>query len=157
MNVTITLLSPEIPHNTGAVGRLCTGLGCSLHLIRPLGFVLTSRYIRRSGMDYWEHLDLHIHDNWECYLETCNPAAFSFASTRGKKSLYEHRFIPGEHIIFGSESSGLPDRFYTEYRDKLLRIPMPGKHARSINLANAVSIIAYEAFRQGDHEGEKEK
>ncbi len=148
MNISVTLFSPEIPHNTGAIGRLCAGLDCSLHLIRPLGFALTSRYLRRAGMDYWQHVDLQIHDSWDKYLEKAQPAALSFASTHGSKSLYEHPFSPDEHVIFGSESGGLPEIFYERYKDSLFCIPMPGKHARSINLANSVSIVAYEAFRR---------
>ena len=97
----IVLVRPEIPHNTGAVGRLCVGLGVKLHLIRPLGF-----------------------------------------------QLYDCAFAPGDALVFGNEGSGLPKDFYARYRERLFRIPMPGEHARSINLANAVSIAAYECYRQ---------
>ena len=144
----IVLLKPEIPHNTGAIGRLCVGLGCPLHLIRPLGFHLSDEYIRRAGLDYWEHLDLSVHDSWEDFLDAVNPTGISFLSTKGKKSLYDCQFKPGEALIFGSESKGLPPEIYEKYADSLFKIPMPGEHARSINLANAVSIAAYEAFRQ---------
>jgi len=144
----IVLVRPEIPHNTGAIGRLCVGLGCPLHLIRPLGFHLSDEYVRRAGLDYWEFLELSVHDSWESFLSAVNPAGLHFLSTRGTQSLYDCRFARGAALIFGNESQGLPPDMYERYADALFRIPMPGEHARSINLANAVSIAAYEAYRQ---------
>lgn len=144
----IVLIHPEIPHNTGAIGRVCVGLGCPLHLIRPLGFHLSEQYIKRAGLDYWDHLQLSLHDNWQSFLDEVKPPRVFFLSTRGKRSLYESRFEAGDALAFGSESSGLPSDFYERYEDRLFKIPMPGEHARSINLANAVSIAAYEAYRQ---------
>ncbi len=144
----IVLLHPEIPHNTGAIGRLCVGLGWPLCLIRPLGFALDARHIRRAGLDYWEHLDLHLFDSFEAYLEARSPAQLCFLSTKGGHSLYETPLSPQGALIFGCESSGLPKPFYTRYAEHLATIPMPGKHARSINLANAVAIAAYEAYRR---------
>jgi tRNA (cytidine/uridine-2'-O-)-methyltransferase len=144
----IVLICPEIPHNTGAIGRLCVGLGSPLHLVRPLGFHLTSEYIHRAGLDYWEFLDLRVHDTWDdCLAHLQSPELF-FLSTRGRKTLYQCRFVRGAALVFGSESRGLPPPMYETYADSLFRIPMPGEHARSINLANAVSIAAYEALRQ---------
>ncbi len=144
----IVLVRPEIPHNTGAIGRLCVGLGVPLHLVRPLGFQLNARAIERAGLDYWEHLDVRVHDSWEDYLADAKPARLFFLSTHGERSLYACAFRPGDALVFGNESSGLPEAFYTRYRDALFKIPMPGPHARSINLANAVSIAAYECYRQ---------
>ena len=144
----IVLLRPEIPHNTGAIGRLCVGLGVPLHLVRPLGFALDDRYVARAGLDYWPHLDLMIYDTWEDYLASVKPRRVHFLSTHGEKSLYDCRFEAGDALVFGNESSGLPKDFYERYREALFRIPMPGDHARSINLANAVSIAAYECYRQ---------
>lgn len=144
----IVLLRPEIPHNTGAIGRLCVGLDCDLHLVRPLGFHLDAHHLKRAGMDYWEHVKLTIHDTWEDFLGTVKPAHLFFLSTRGEKSLYSCSFGPNDALIFGNESAGLPATFYEYYRHDLFKIPMPGEHARSINLANAVSITAYEAYRQ---------
>jgi len=144
----IVLVKPEIPHNTGAIGRVCVGLDCPLHLVRPLGFRLTDRHLRRAGMDYWEHLDLRVHDSWDGFLDAVRPTRLYFLSTRGECSLYDCVFEPGDALVFGSESRGLPDDFYDRYRDRLFRIPMPGPHARSLNLANAVSIAVYEAYRQ---------
>ena len=148
VDFSIVLLRPEIPHNTGAIGRLCVGLGVPLHLVRPLGFALDDRSIARAGLDYWPHLDVAIHDTWEDYLAAAKPKRFHFLSTHGEHSLYECRFEPGDALVFGNESSGLPKGFYERYRESLFKIPMPGEHARSINLANAVSIAAYECYRQ---------
>lgn len=146
--LSIVLCQPEIPHNTGAIGRLCVGLGCPLHLIRPLGFRLSDSYVKRAGLDYWEHLALSVHDTWEAFLSAADPKRLVFLSTRGERSLYDCAFAPGDFLVFGCESAGLPPEFYSRYADCLCRIPMPGEHARSINLANAVAIAAYEAYRQ---------
>lgn len=148
LNFSIVLVRPEIPHNTGAIGRLCVGLGVAMHLVRPLGFHLDDRSIARAGLDYWPHLDVAIHDTWEDYMNAVRPRRFMMLSTHGEKSLYDCDFRDGDALVFGNESSGLPRPFYELYRDSLFRIPMPGEHARSINLANAVSIAAYECFRQ---------
>jgi len=139
---------PEIPHNTGAIGRLCVGLDVPLHLIRPLGFHLDDKSIARAGLDYWPHLKIAIHDTWDEYLASAKPSRLFFLSTHGEKSLYDCSFAEGDALVFGNESSGLPKDFYAHYRDGLFRIPMPGEHARSINLANAVSIASYECYRQ---------
>lgn len=144
----ITLLRPEIPHNTGAIGRVAVGLGITLDLVRPLGFRLDDESVRRAGLDYWQHLDCRIHDTWDEYLAARAPRRFFFLSTKGEKSLYDIEFEKGDALVFGNESSGLPGEFYERYRDRLFRIPMPGEHARSINLANAVSIAAHECYRQ---------
>ena len=144
----IVLVRPEIPHNTGAIGRLCVGLGVPLHLIRPLGFHLDDQSVARAGLDYWSHLDLQVHDTWEAYLSAAKPTRLFFLSTHGERSLYDCSFETGDALVFGNESSGLPKDFYGRYRERLFKIPMPGEHARSINLANAVSIAAYECYRQ---------
>ncbi len=144
----LVLVCPEIPHNTGAIGRLCVGLGCQLHLIRPLGFRLDAPTIRRTGLDYWPHLHLSVHDTWAAYLEQVVPERLFLLSTQGTRSLYDCRFEAGDALVFGSESAGLPKALHEQYPDARYRIPMPGTHARSINLANAVAIAAYEAYRQ---------
>ena len=146
----VVLLRPEIPHNTGAVGRLCVGLGVPLHLVKPLGFALDDRSIMRAGLDYWPHLDVTLHDTWDDYLSAARPRRLLFLSTHGSRSLYDCSFEEGDALVFGNESSGLPKDFYSRYESSLFRIPMPGEHARSINLANAVSVAAYECFRQLD-------
>lgn len=144
----VVLVRPEIPHNTGAIGRTCVALGCDLALVRPLGFALSDEYVRRAGLDYWQHLRLAVYDNWDDYLARARPGRLVFLSTKGGRSLYDATFEPGDALVFGSESSGLPEPFYERYRDSLVRIPMPGPNARSLNLANAASIALYEAYRQ---------
>jgi len=144
----IVLLHPEIPHNTGAIGRLCVGLGWPLHLVRPLGFSLDERNLRRAGLDYWQHLDARAHDHWDAFLESARPSKLFFASTRGTRSLYDCCFMKNDAICFGSESSGLPKDFYGRYCEDLFQIPMPGPYARSLNLANAAAVCMYEAWRQ---------
>lgn len=148
MPIHIVLVKPEIPHNTGAIGRVCVGLDCALHLIRPLGFHLSDQYLQRAGLDYWKHLRLTVHDSWDDFLQSVKPPRLFFLSTRGTRSLYDCAFQPEDALVFGNEGSGLPKEFYVRYSEQLFKIPMPGEHARSINLANAVSIAVYEAFRQ---------
>ena len=104
--------------------------------------------MKRAALDYWAHADIVVHANWEAYLVDARPAALCFLSTRGTRPLYEVRMTAGTHLVFGNESCGLPPEFYARYADSLCRIPMPGPHARSLNLANAVAIVAYEAYRQ---------
>ncbi len=148
MNFNIVLLQPEIPHNTGAIGRVCVGLDARLHLVRPLGFNLSGARLRRAGLDYWEHVRLTVHDNWEAFLAAERPARLWFASTRAQRSYLATDFAEGDYVVFGSETSGLPADFYARFAQRLIGIPMPGPHARSINLANAAAIIAHEAYRQ---------
>jgi Predicted rRNA methylase (SpoU class) len=144
----VVLLHPEIPHNTGAIGRLCVGLDCPLHIIRPFGFFLDERNLQRAGLDYWKHLNLSVHDNWDGFLNTHPGCRLFFASTSGERSLYDCDFRDGGALVFGAESRGLPPPFYERYRADLFKIPMPGEHARSINLANSAAICMYEAWRQ---------
>jgi tRNA (cytidine/uridine-2'-O-)-methyltransferase len=144
----LVLVQPEIPHNTGAIGRLCVGLDCELHLIRPLGFQLADRHLQRAGMDYWPQVRLTLHDTWQAFLERVDPPQLILLSTHGQQSLYDCRFVPGAALVFGNESRGLPAELRAQYRERLFKIPMPGEHARSINLANAAAIAAYEAYRQ---------
>jgi len=144
----VVLVAPEIPQNTGTIGRLCVCTDTRLHLVRPLAFSLDEARIRRAGLDYWPYLDLHVHDTWEAFLAGATPRRLLFCSTRSQRSIYSARFGDGDALVFGNESRGLPPAFYERYRDDLFTIPMPGAHARSHNLANAVSIVLYEALRQ---------
>ncbi|MCH2175496.1 MAG: tRNA (cytidine(34)-2'-O)-methyltransferase [Lentisphaeria bacterium] len=144
----IVLFQPEIPHNTGAIGRICVNLGVPLHLIKPLGFSLNEHSVKRAGLDYWPYLDLHIHENWEDFLDQEEPKRLFFSSTRGKKTVFEMLFENGDYLVFGRETSGLPEDFYTIYKENLFLLPMPGEHARSLNLATAAAVVAYEAYRQ---------
>ena len=144
----IVLFEPEIPQNTGTIGRLAVSTNSKLHLIEPLGFSLEDKYLKRAGLDYWPHLAPKIHPNWDAFIAAERPVRRFFLSTHGKKSFFDARFRPGDHLIFGKESAGLPPEFYERYQDELWQIPMPGSFSRSLNLANAVSIVLYEAIRQ---------
>jgi tRNA (cytidine/uridine-2'-O-)-methyltransferase len=144
----IVLVAPLIPQNTGAIGRLCVCTDSSLHLIEPLGFTVDEKHIKRAGMDYWQHLDVTIHPDWDSFLKSQGPERMFFLSTQGKKGLYDCEFGENDFLVFGNESTGLPKDFYEVYEDDLFLIPMPGKYNRSHNLANSVSIALYEALRQ---------
>lgn len=143
----IVLVAPEIPQNTGTIGRLCVSTDTRLHLVKPLGFSLDDRYVKRAGMDYWPHLDLSVYENWEEFLDRNPGAECLFLSTKGEKCFWDAAYPVGSYLVFGRESSGLPPEFYQRYRERLYQIPMQGKFHRSLNLANAVSIVLYEALR----------
>ncbi len=144
----IVLVAPEIPQNTGTIGRLCVCTDSRLHLVKPLGFSLDESRIRRAGLDYWPHLELQVYEDWEDFLARNQPRRLAILSTKGTTSIYQREFHPGDWLVFGNESSGLPPELYDRYRDDLCLIPMPGRNMRSHNLANAVSIVLYEAMRQ---------
>ena len=146
----IVLVAPEIPQNTGTIGRLAVATDATLHLIEPLGFSLEDKYVKRAGMDYWEHLDLHTYKNWEEFLGKNQPQRMFFFSTKGEKRYWDTRYEEHDYLVFGRESAGLPPEFYNTYADLLRTIPMPGKFNRSLNLANSVSIVFYEAMRQNE-------
>jgi tRNA (cytidine/uridine-2'-O-)-methyltransferase len=148
MNIDIVLVAPEIPQNTGTIGRLCVCLDARLHLIKPLGFELSATRLRRAGLDYWQHVQVAVHDDWDAFLTRAAPQRLHFASTRGERDLFGVHFAPGDFLVFGSETSGLAPSFHAQYGEHMFNIPMPGAHARSHNLANAVSIVVYEAYRQ---------
>ncbi len=148
MSLNIVLVAPEIPQNTGAIGRLCVNLEARLHLIKPLAFSLEESKVKRAGLDYWRLVQLVVHEDWEAFLETEAPEQMTFLSTKGEQSLYDVSFEDGHYLVFGNETSGLPDTFYSMYKGSLFQIPMPGQHYRSLNLANAVAVAAYEAYRQ---------
>ncbi|MEX2356021.1 MAG: tRNA (cytidine(34)-2'-O)-methyltransferase [Thermaerobacterales bacterium] len=144
-NLHIVLVAPEIAPNTGNIARTCAALGLRLHLVRPLGFVLTERALRRAGMDYWHRVDVQIHDGWEAFLTAVPDPAF-YAMTSSAPRLYtEASFRQGDVLLFGSESTGLPPELIAAAGDRALRIPMrPGE--RSLNLASAVAVVAYAAM-----------
>ncbi len=144
----LVLVAPEIPQNTGTIGRMAVSTDCTLHLIEPLGFSLEDKYVKRAGMDYWQHLDLRVYHTWEDFLERNQPKRMFFFSTHGEASFWDIRYEIGDYLVFGRESAGLPPEFYQRYRDRLALIPMPGRFSRSLNLANAASIVLYEAMRQ---------
>ena len=144
----IVLFQPEIPQNTGTIGRLAVSTNCKLHLIEPLGFSLEDKYLKRAGLDYWQHLNPAIHKDWEAFLAAEKPQRMFFISTHGEKNFFDAKYEIGDYLVFGRESAGLPPEFYENYRQDMWQIPMPGEFSRSLNLANAVSITLYEAMRQ---------
>ena len=144
----IVLVEPEIPGNCGNIARTCAATGCALHLIRPLGFDISDKALKRAGLDYWQFLNPTIHKNWEAFLADQQPERMFFISTHGKKDFFDMEFLPGDYLVFGRESAGLPDELHQQYPEQFCRIPMPGEFNRSLNLANAASIVLYEAMRQ---------
>ena len=147
----IVLFEPEIPSNTGNIGRTCVLTHSTLHLIRPLGFVLTDKAIERSGLDYWPYLKLKMYDDWNDFL-TQNPnARLWLATTKANQSHSSVEFKEDDFIVFGKESKGLPKEILEAYPDFHIRIPMDTEYARSLNLANSVAVVLYEALRQLDY------
>lgn len=143
----IVLFQPEIPANTGNIGRTCVATDTRLHLIEPLGFRLNEKEIKRAGMDYWEHLDVTRYMNFEEFLEK-NPNARIFMATTKAKHVYSDvSYGPDDYIMFGKESAGIPEEILVDYEETCIRIPMLDK-IRSLNLSNSVSIVLYEALRQ---------
>jgi tRNA (cytidine/uridine-2'-O-)-methyltransferase len=143
----IVLVEPEIAGNTGAVGRSCVAVGATLWLIRPLGFLLDDRHIRRAGLDYWEHLDLRVVDHLDEVAAQVGRDRLWFFSTKAKNRYTNILYRAGDALVFGAESRGLPVRWLTDRPDRAVRIPIRPE-ARSLNLANAVSVAAFEAVRQ---------
>lgn len=148
----VVLFEPEIPQNTGSIGRLCLATGTTLHLIEPLGFEITASRLKRAGLDYWEHLDVKVHPGIDQFLKDLPPSAPRvFIETKAGKILYDHRFEPGTYLFFGKETTGLPDWLIERHPDLVLRIPQYDARVRSLNLSNAASIVVYEAIRQLGH------
>jgi tRNA (cytidine/uridine-2'-O-)-methyltransferase len=144
----LVLLAPEIPHNAGAAGRLCLATGSTLHLIKPLGFSIDDKHVRRAGLDYWEDVDVHVWDDLPA-LQAAHPdGRFWFLSTKGDQSPWDTRFAPGDFFVLGSEARGLPESLLAAHPDRVLRIPMRESSTRSLNLATSAAIILYEAWRQ---------
>lgn len=148
----LVLFRPQIPNNTGNIGRTALATGSRLHLIHPLGFSLEEKACRRAGLDYWSHLDLVEYTDWEAYLEQACPDSLWLLSTKGERSYRDAAWTRGDHLLFGPEDEGLPPEIHAFVQEHWgaehrLRIPMaPGSAIRSLNLATAVAIAAYEAL-----------
>jgi tRNA (cytidine/uridine-2'-O-)-methyltransferase len=143
----IVLHHPEIPQNTGNIGRTCVALNAKLWLVRPLGFRLDAKHLRRAGLDYWQHLDWEVVDRWE-EIPGKIPQRRLWLFTKTADTLYSDvAFEPGDALVFGAETRGLPPSLLQQYPEQLLRIPI-GPQVRSLNLSNAVAVAAYEAIRQ---------
>lgn len=144
----IVLVHPQIPPNTGNVARLCAALGARLHLVGRLGFELSDRHLRRAGLDYWEHVDLRVEPDAEGFLDRLPPERCHFYSKRAACLYTEANYRAGDYLIFGSETEGLPEWVFRHRAERLVRIPLRNDRIRSLNLASAVAVGAYEALRQ---------
>lgn len=147
----IVLHEPEIALNTGNIGRTCVATGTRLHLIRPLGFRLSEKDIKRAGMDYWDKLDLVVYDDYDDFVKKNAGAKIYYATTKGHHVYSDVSYEPDCFIMFGKESAGIPEEILAEHEESCIRIPMWGD-IRSLNLANSVSVILYEALRQNGFE-----
>ncbi|MFV0481584.1 MAG: tRNA (cytidine(34)-2'-O)-methyltransferase [Campylobacteraceae bacterium] len=145
----VVLVHPQIPQNTGSIGRICVNTNCSLHLVKPMCFELDDKMIKRAGLDYWPLLDLHVYESLDKFLElhVKNIERFFFATTKSKKPYFEAEFKVGDYLFFGGESTGLPMEFMQKKFENALCIPM-GKNGRSLNQSVAVGIVLYDAIRQ---------
>ena len=150
----VVLIEPEIPQNTGSVGRLCMATGSALHLVKPLGFSIDAQALKRAGLDYWEHLRVQVHESSETFFASLKPdARIHLIETRAGQTLYDVSFQTGDYLIFGKETTGLADWILDRHAEALIRIPMYDARVRSLNLSNAVSITVYEALRQVERLG----
>jgi tRNA (cytidine/uridine-2'-O-)-methyltransferase len=143
----IVLYQPEIPANTGNIGRLCVGSNSKLHLIKPFRFLMDDKSLKRAGLDYWQDLDITIHDSIDEILDNVPLEKIYFCTTKTTQSYLDRSFQPGDYLIFGPESRGLPEELLAKYSERCITIPMSEK-IRSVNLSNSVAIILYEAIRQ---------
>lgn len=144
----LILHQPEIPQNTGSIGRLCVSTNTKLHLIHPLGFEVSDYYLRRAGLDYWEHLNPTHYENWEDFLARHPARRLWLTSTKGSRMHTQVPFEPGDGIVLGCETRGLPGSILEAFPDQLVKIPMPGDFHRSLNQAQAAAVVLYEALRQ---------
>lgn len=147
----IVLFEPEIPFNTGAIGRTCVATGTRLHLIEPLGFKIDEKSVKRAGLDYWPQLDVTTYVNYEDFLEKNPHAKIYMATTKGKNVYSDAKYEPDCYIMFGKESGGIPEEILAHHKEDCIRIPMIGE-TRSLNLSNSVAVVLYEALRQNNFE-----
>ena len=159
MKINIVMVEPEIPQNTGNIARTCAATGAKLHLVKPLGFEITDKYLKRAGLDYWDKLEIEEHDSLEKFLEKYKPESNNmyFVTTKGTNYYSNVNYEKMEEVflLFGKETKGLPEELLQKYLSKTIRIPMKA-HLRSLNLSNSVAIVVYEVLRQADF-GELEK
>ena len=148
----IVLLAPEIPQNTGNIARTCAATGAKLHLIKPLGFSLSDRYLKRAGLDYWHMMAYEVYEDFEQFLRERQGARMYFATTKAPRSYAEAKYEAEDYLVFGCETKGLPETLLKSVYDKCIRIPMRPE-ARSLNLSNSVAVVLYEALRQQHFQG----
>ncbi len=146
--LSVVLVEPEIPPNTGNIARCCAATGAPLHLIEPLGFKLGDSAVRRAGLDYWDRVEVRRHANWEAFIDQTRPARFFLFSTFAPRSFHKAHFQPGDYLVFGKETKGLPESLLTRWPDRVFGIPMQPQSVRSLNLSTSVGIVLYEALRQ---------
>jgi len=146
LNLNIVLYQPEIPQNTGNIARTCVLIDSKLHLIKPLGFELDEKHLRRAGLDYWKDLDLEVHESYEAFMEKYGDQTIYLATTHGGEHYDEVSFKEGDFIMFGRETAGVPEEVHNRIEN--IRVPMLKTSLRSLNLSNTVAIIGYEALRQ---------
>lgn len=159
MKLNIVMVEPEIPQNTGNIARTCAATGSKLHLVKPLGFELSDKYLKRAGLDYWDKLEIEIHESLLEFLQKLPPEenAMYFATTKGKQCYSDINYTKSEeiYILFGKETKGLPEDLLQKYIKNTIRIPMR-EHLRSLNLSNSVAIVTYEVLRQFNFNGLEE-
>ena len=148
----IVLVNPEIPQNTGNIARTCAATGAKLHLIKPLGFELSDKYLKRAGLDYWHMMTLEIHESWQDFCEKYPDARLHFATTKAPRDYCGARYNDEDFLVFGRETKGLDEELLAHNYEKCIRIPMM-PDARSLNLSNSVAIVLYEALRQQNFPG----
>lgn len=146
--INIVLYQPEIPQNTGNIARMCVANDLHLHLIKPLGFELSDKYLKRSGLDYWQYINYTVYNSWEELIQQCSISRFWFLTTKSEKSYWDVKFQEGDYLVFGPETKGLPMDLMQEDWSQAITVPMFGEHARSLNLASTVQTVSYEALRQ---------
>ena len=148
----IVLVNPEIPQNTGNIARTCAATGAVLHLVKPLGFRLDDKYMKRAGLDYWFLTDVRVHDSWDAFCAANLEARMHYLTTKAPRGYCEVTYQSEDFLVFGRETRGLPEQLLAENYDRCVRIPMRAE-ARSLNLSNSVAIVLYEALRQLDFSG----
>lgn len=144
----IVLVEPQIPPNTGNVARLCAATEMKLHLVGTLGFEVSDRYLKRAGLDYWEWVDFELHESVEAFFEEIPAERLHFFSKKASQFYCDGEFRPGDYLVFGSETKGLPQWLFDKFPDRFRTIPIFNKNVRSLNLSSAVAVVAYEALRQ---------
>lgn len=144
----VALVSPEIPPNTGNIARLCAATGTRLHLVEPLGFQITNAQLRRAGLDYWDDVNVQVHASWPAFLAAVQPARLFLYSTGSARRYDRVAYRPGDTLVFGCETKGLPDELLAAHTESVCGIPIQTRHVRSLNLSSAVAVVVYEALRQ---------
>jgi tRNA (cytidine/uridine-2'-O-)-methyltransferase len=147
----IVLVEPEIPPNTGSIARLCGATNSILHLVHPLGFSTDNKHLKRAGLDYWKFVDIRYWDSFEDFLGAQEETKLYFLTTKTEKSYVDAPFKPGDFLIFGKETKGLPEETLSLYEDRCFTLPMPNENIRSLNLAMTAGIVLYDALRKSQH------